>query len=139
LEGEAILLDLFGVHVSIAALLLRVTIGAVFIVHGYPKFSATQRKQGGDWMKNMGLPAGFILLGAVVEFFGGIAILLGILTQCVAGLFALWMLSTTWLAKVKMKKKFAGGYEIDIVLLLASLALAAIAGGSLSIDHLLGI
>ena len=90
-------------------------------------------------MKSMGLPAGFILLGAVVEFFGGIAILLGILTQTIAGLFALWMLSTTWLSKVKMKKKFAGGYEIDVVLLLASLALAAIGGGALSIDHLLAI
>ena len=105
---------MFGVHVSVAALLLRLTIGVVFIVHGYPKFSATQRKQGGDWMKSMGLPMGFILFGAVVEFFGGIAILLGILTPVIAGLFALWMLSTTWLSKVKMKKKFAGGYEIDI-------------------------
>ena len=131
--------ELLGIHVSLAALILRLMIGVVFIIHGYPKFSATQRKQGGDWMKSMGMPAGFILLGAVVEFFGGIAILLGILTQVIAVLFAVWMLSTTWLSKVKMKKKFASGYEIDVVLLLASLALAAIGPGALSIDHLLGI
>ena len=88
-------------------------------------------------MKSMGLPGGFILFAGVVEFFGGIAILLGVFTSIIALLFALWMLSTTWLAAGKMKKKFVGGYELDIILLLASLALAAIGGGIFSIDHLL--
>jgi putative oxidoreductase len=130
---------LFGVHLSVAALVLRVAIGGLFIVHGYPKLSAQQRKQGAEWMKSMGLPGGFILFGGVVEFFGGIAILLGVFTSIIASLFALWMLSTTWLAAGKMKKKFVGGYELDIILLLASLALAAIGSGIFSIDHLLRI
>ena len=96
-------------------------------------------QQGAEWMKSMGLPGGFILFGGVVEFFGGIAILLGVFTSIIASLFALWMLSTTWLAAGKMKKKFVGGYELDIILLLASLALAAIGSGVFSIDHLLRI
>jgi uncharacterized membrane protein YphA (DoxX/SURF4 family) len=90
-------------------------------------------------MKSMGLPGGFILFGGIVEFFGGIAILLGVFTSIIALLFALWMLSTTWLAARKMKKKFVGGYELDIILLLASLALAAIGSGIFSVDHLLRI
>jgi uncharacterized membrane protein YphA (DoxX/SURF4 family) len=49
------------------------------------------------------------------------------------------MVSTTWLAVVKMKKKFVGGYELDIILLLASLALAAIGAGRFSVDYLIGI
>jgi|SRR5208282_1755996 len=129
--------SLFGVHLSVAALLLRLIIGFVFILHGYPKFSAAQRKQGWEWLKSMGLPGGLILFAAVVEFFGGIALLLGILTQIIAVLFALFMLSTTWLSKVKMKKKFVGGYEIDVILLIVSLALAALGAGAFSIDHLL--
>jgi putative oxidoreductase len=132
-------MNMLGVHVTVAALLLRLVIGAVFIVHGYPKFSAEQRKQGGEWMKSLGLPSGFILFGGIVEFFGGVAILLGVFTQIIAILFALWMLSTTWLSKVKIKKKFAGGYEVDVILLVASLALAALGAGALSIDHLLGL
>ena len=128
---------LFGVQVSVAALILRLAIGGLFIIHGYPKLGAQQRKQGAEWMKSMGLPGGFILLGGVVEFFGGIAILLGVFTSIIALLCAAWMLSTTWLAAGKMKKKFVGGYELDIILLLASLALAAIGGGVFSIDHLL--
>jgi putative oxidoreductase len=127
----------FGVQVGFAALVLRFAIGGLFIIHGYPKLGAKQRKQGAEWMKSMGLPGGFILFGGVVEFFGGIALLLGVFTSIVALLFALWMLSTTWLAAGKMKKKFVGGYELDITLLLASLALAAIGGGVFSIDHLL--
>jgi putative oxidoreductase len=128
---------LFGVQVDVAALILRLGIGGLFIIHGYPKLGAQQLKQGAEWMKSMGLPGGFILLGGVVEFFGGIAILLGVFTSIIASLFALWMLSTTWLAAGKMKKKFVGGYDLDIILLLASLALAAIGGGIFSIDHLL--
>jgi uncharacterized membrane protein YphA (DoxX/SURF4 family) len=49
------------------------------------------------------------------------------------------MIATTWLSMVKMKKKYAGGYELDITLLLISLALAAIGGGRLSLDYLLRI
>ena len=132
-------MSLFGIHVTVAALLLRLVIGSVFVIHGYPKFSLEQRKQGGEWMKSMGLPSGFILFAGIVELFGGIALILGILTQIIAVLFALWMVSTTWLAKRKMKKKFAGGYELDVVLLFASLALAAIGPGVLSLDHFLGL
>lgn len=130
---------LFGVHLSLAALMLRIAIGGLFIIHGYPKLGAQQRKQGGEWLKGMGVPGGFALFAGVAEFFGGIAILLGIFTSIISVLFALWMLSTTWLAVAKMKKKFVGGYELDIILLLASLALAATGGGIFSIDHLLRI
>ncbi len=129
---------LFGVHLSVAALLLRLALGSLFVVHGYSKLGAEQRKQGAEWMKGMGLPTGFILFAGVVEFFGGIALLLGILTQIIAVLFSLWMLSITWLQTSKMKKPYMGGYELDITLLIASLALAAIGGGTFSIDHFLG-
>lgn len=78
-------------------------------------------------------------LAGVVEFFGGLALLLSVLTPIIAALVALWMLSTTWLSIAKIKKKFVGGYELDIVLVLAALALAALGGGAFSIDRLLGI
>ncbi len=128
----------FGVNVGIAALLLRLATGTLFAIHGYPKLGA-QRKGASEWMNSMGLPSGLATFGGVVEFFGGIALLFGIFTPIVAGLFAPYMLSTTWLAKTKMKKKYAGGYELDITLAIASLALAAIGSGSFSVDHLLGL
>jgi putative oxidoreductase len=130
---------LFGSSVDLPSLILRLAIGTLFIVHGYPKLTAAQRAQGGAWMKSMGMPAAMIPFAGVVEFFGGLALILGILTPIVAALSALWMLSTTWLVTTKAKKKYVGGYEIDITLFLAALALALLGSGIYSIDHLLGL
>ncbi len=90
-------------------------------------------------MKTQGMPTAMILFGGVAEFFGGLGLLVGLLTPLLAVLAALWMLSTTWFAKSKLKKKYAGGYEVDITLLLAALALAVLGSGGFSLDHLLGI
>jgi putative oxidoreductase len=130
---------LFGNTIDLPSLILRLAVGTVFIVHGYPKLTAAQRKQGGAWMKSIGMPAALIPFGGFVEFFGGIALILGLLTPIVAALSALWMLSTTWFSISKVKKKYAGGYEIDITLFLAAVALALLGSGIFSIDHLLGL
>jgi putative oxidoreductase len=130
---------LFGSSVDLPSLILRLAIGTLFIIHGYPKLRAAQRTQGGAWMKSMGMPAAMVPFGGVVEFFGGLALILGILTPVVAALSALWMLSTTWFSISKVKKKYAGGLEIDITLFLAALALALLGSGIFSIDHLLGL
>ena len=131
----------FGSSVSsdLASLILRLAIGTLFIIHGYPKLTSAQRKQGGAWMKSVGMSATMVPLGGFVEFFGGIALILGLLTPIVAVLSALWMLSTTWFSISKVKKKYAGGYEIDVTLFLAALALALLGSGIFSIDHLLGL
>ena len=129
---------IFGIHLSIVALLLRLAIGSLYVYHGYPKLGAA-RKGTAEWLKSIGFPGSFAALAGVVEFFGGIALVLGLLTSVVAALSAIWMIATTWLSMVKIKKKYAGGYELDITLLLISLALAAIGGGRLSLDYLLRI
>src|SRR5713101_7317369 len=131
----------FGSSVSsdLASLILRLAIGTLFIIHGYPKLTSAQRKQGGAGMKSVGMSATMVPLGGFVEFFGGIALILGLLTPIVAVLSALWMLSTTWFSISKVKKKYAGGYEIDVTLFLAAIALALLGSGIFSIDHLLGL
>ena len=126
-------------NIDLSSLILRLAVGTLFIVHGYPKLTVAQRTQGGAWMKSMGMPAAMVPFGGVVEFFGGLALILGILTPIVAVLSALWMLSTTGFSMSKLKKKYVGGYEIDITLFLAALALALLGSGIYSIDHLLGL
>lgn len=129
---------LFGIHLSIVAFILRIAIGSLYIYHGYPKLGGA-RKGTAEWLKSIGFPGGLAMFAGVVEFFGGIALVLGVLTSIIAALSALWMIATTWLSMTKIKKKYAGGYELDITLLLVSLALAAIGGGRLSLDYLLQI
>ncbi len=129
----------FGINTDLASLTLRLAVGSLFIVHGYPKLGKQQRQQGGAWMKSTGMPGGMMAFAGVAEFFGGLGLILGIFTPIVAVLAALWMLSTTWFARSKLKKKYQGGWELDVTLLLAALAIAAIGSGVFSLDHLLGI
>ncbi len=129
---------LFGSSVDLPSLILRLAIGTLFIVHGYPKLTS-KRKEGEAWMKSIGMPSAVIPFGGFVELFGGLFLILGVLTPIVATLSALWMLSTTSFAKSKLKKKYASGYELDITLFLSALALALLGSGIYSIDHLLGL
>ena len=122
---------------DLASIILRLAIGSAFIIHGYPKLKPNEQAKG--WMKSMGLSVALVPFAGVVEFFGGLGLILGILTPIIAILSALWMLSTTWLSVTKIKKKYQGGLEIDITLLLAALALAFLGGGTFSIDHLIGL
>ena len=130
---------LFGSNPNLVSLILRLAIGSLFMIHGYPKLTRKQREQGGAWMKSVGMPVGMIAFGGIVEFFGGLALFLGLLTPIVAALAALWMLSTTWFSISKLKKKYTGGYELDVTVLLVAIALALLGSGAFSLDHLLGI
>ncbi|OLE90898.1 MAG: hypothetical protein AUF79_07840 [Crenarchaeota archaeon 13_1_20CM_2_51_8] len=121
---------------DISSILLRLAVGTLFMIHGYPKLTSQRQ---GSWMKNMGMPTAIVPFAGFVEFFGGLGLLLGLLTPIIALLSALWMLSTTWFATTKLKKKYMGGYELDITLLLAALALTFLGGGTFSIDHLIGL
>lgn len=126
----------FPQSLDLASILLRLAIGLLFIYHGYPKLTKMRK---GEWMKQVGMPTALVPLGGFVEFFGGLGLLFGLLTPIIAVLSALWMLSTTWFSIVKVKKKFQGGYEFDVLMLLAALALGFIGGGTFSIDHLIGL
>lgn len=129
--------SLSGVDLNAASLLLRLGLGAVFVIHGYPKLKS-RGNGAGQWLQSMGIPSGFGLFAGVVEFFGGIALLLGLLTPVVAVLFAAWIVALIWLNVVKVRKKFVGGYEFDVLLLIFVLALIAVGGGFYSLDHILG-
>ena len=131
--------NLFGPNFDLVSLILRLAIGSLLVIHGYPKLAKKQRQQGGAWMKSIGMPASMMGFAGVVEFFGGLSLLLGLLTPIVVVLAALWMLSTTWFSISKLKKKYAGGYELDVTMVLISIALALLGSGAFSIDHLLGL
>jgi putative oxidoreductase len=72
---------------------------------------------------------------ALLEFFGGIALILGLLTRLVALGFAIDMLVSILL--VQLKNGFSH-YELEFLLCVASLALVFMGGGEFSVDALLG-
>lgn len=122
----------------LAHLLLRVVLGVVFIVHGYPKFKTFSQFAG--WLGSMGFrPAKFwAFVAASVEFFGGILLVLGIGVPIVGILLAIQMLVAMW--KVKWGKvgfTDTGGWELDLIYLVAALSLVMMGGGMYSLGALL--
>jgi putative oxidoreductase len=127
------------INADVAGLIGRLALGAIFIVHGWPKIKDPRKTQ--EWVKGTGWPGGgtFALLFTFLEFFGGIALILGLLTQVVAFLFFLEMIATTIFSKTKLQKKFVLGYELDIGYATLALVLALIGPGGWSIDRVLGL
>lgn len=117
-------------------LLLRIALGAVFIVHGYAKLTGMDGTIG--FFGNIGipLPAFSAWLVALVEFLGGISVLLGIFTRISAGLIAIVMVVA--MITVKFAQGFSGGWEFDFVLLMISLALVIKGDGEFSLGKVVG-
>lgn len=119
---------------------LRVVAGTIFIVHGIPKLFGPQPGITGftAWLRSMNVPlAGvFGVVVPLLEFFGGIALILGFLTQAFVLLLAVNMLVATLLKMTKMGKKFTGdgGWEFDLILLATMLALLVGGSGPYSLD-----
>lgn len=117
-------------------LVLRCALAMVFIYHGYPKlFGGTARFV--ESFQAIGLPAYFVYVAGAIEFFGGLALALGLFTP-VAGLLLLLDMATAM-----RKYNFNEGiyavreYELPLILGLASLAVAATGGGPFSLDRLI--
>ncbi|MDO8601188.1 MAG: DoxX family protein [bacterium] len=112
--------------------LLRLAVGIVFLVHGKQKL-AMWKMQPSEQM-----PSGMLNMMrflSLAEIAGGLALIFGVLTQLAAIGLAIIMLGAIYY-KIKIwKKKFSepGGWEFDLVLLTANLAILLNGGGSISI------
>ena len=119
-----------------ASLPLRIVLGIIFIVHGYMKlFGGIEGTTG--FFTNIGIPlAGFFAyVVAIVEFFGGIALILGIFVKIASSLLAVDMVVA--ILVVHLSKGFLisnGGYEFTLVLLGGLIALILLGAGELSLQ-----
>ena len=119
--------------------LLRVVLGIIFTYHGYGKLFVKGSLPGtAQFFAAIGIPLAnyAAVLVAFVEFFGGLALILGVFTRWASVLLLLEMLVA--LFKVHLKQGFfispaAYGYEF-ILLILAVLVVILFSGpGSLSV------
>jgi len=115
---------------------LRIAIGIIFVVHGWPKIIGAR-----GMAAAMGQPSStavaFFTVQGLVETLGGIALALGILTQVVAAAFVVIMLGAIGLKNTMMKTGFTAqqttGWEFDFILLFASLLLVLAGPGGLAV------
>jgi putative oxidoreductase len=111
-------------------------LGIVFIYHGYPKlFGSTERFV--ESFQAIGLPSYFVYLAGVIEFFGGLAIALGLFTPVVGIILLLEMAVAMWKYNFNEGIYAVREYELPLILGLASLAIAATGPGIFSLDHLI--
>ncbi|WP_352308946.1 DoxX family protein [Psychrobacter sp. W2-37-MNA-CIBAN-0211] len=127
-----------------AALILRVPIGLILAAHGAQKlfgwFGGNGLAGTAQWLSSMGMEPGLLMaiLAGGAEFFGGLALVLGLLTRPAALVAAFTMLVAIFSVHISNGLFAAdGGYEYALVLMVALLALAVQGGGSLSMDKAL--
>lgn len=124
------------------ALVLRVPVGLILAAHGAQKlfgwFGGYGLEATGQWMASIGLVPGLLMafLAGAAEFFGGLALALGLLTRPAALVNAIAMAVATFVVHLENGLFMSNnGYEYALVLLAASLALMVAGGGKLSVDR----
>ncbi len=124
-----------------AALALRVPIGLIFAAHGAQKlfgwFGGYGLEGTGQFFASVGLNPGYLmaLLAGAVEFFGGLALVVGLLVRPAAAALAVAMLIA--ILAVHGSKDFflsTNGYEYALALFAASVSVMLSGGGRLSAD-----
>ena len=126
-------------QVDISLLLLRIATGAIFAVHGGQKLFIYGFEGVAGGFAQMGVPlAGLVgpLVG-LVEFFGGLALVAGLLTRPAAFGLAITALGATLIVHLPAGFFLPGGYEFVLMLFAASVALMLSGAGSWSVDSLL--
>jgi len=126
-------------YAGFLALFLRVWAGANFVAHGYPKLGKG-RQQTLQWTKSLGVPAVATYLAIILEFFGGLSLIIGFIVPIVGFFIALEMIGAIFMKKTKMKAPYMGqnSYEIDITYLMLAIVLIVLGAGVFSVDSLLG-
>lgn len=124
-----------------AVLALRISIGIIFAAHGAQKlfgwFGGYGLEGTGQWMASIGLAPGYLmaLLAGSAKFFGGLALIIGLLVRPAAAVLAIAMLVAIFSAHIGNGLFMSNnGYEFGLVLLAVSVSLLLSGAGSASIE-----
>ena len=125
---------------NLSMLILRLILGAIFVAHGAQKLfgmfggigieGTTKMMEG----LNFSYPHIYAFVWSSIEFFGGLFLAFGVLARYASILIVLIMSITIW--KINLSYGFFiqnGGYEYNLLILLACMPIILTGGGKWSI------
>jgi putative oxidoreductase len=117
-------------------LILRLGVGVVFLFHGFSKRKFWKMQPSEQLSSGM---LSILRLLSIVEPLGGLAVIIGFLTQWASLGLGIIMVGAIRLKAIKMHKPFTdnGGWGYDFILLAAVIALMLIGPGTLSVGKFL--
>lgn len=140
---------LFGTYPSWSHLVVRLGLGVVFFAHGSQKvlgwFGGRGLRATVNGFKGMGIPPAAAVIAALIEFLGGLAMIVGFLARPAA--IGLIVVMAVAIAKVHAPHGFfinfsmtpgkGHGFEFNLVLIAIALSILIGGAGAWSIDRLL--
>jgi len=135
---------LFSTRAGAGLSVIRILVGIIFMAHGAQKlfglFGGYGLEGTGQWMESIGLAPGYLmaLLSGSVEFFGGLALVVGLLARPAA-----LALSVTLVVAILSVHIGNGlfmsnnGYEFALALLAGTVAVMIEGAGRFSLDRLI--
>jgi putative oxidoreductase len=118
---------------------LRIVVGVTFLMHGSQKLFVFGIGGTAEILQWLGIPFPTFFAGVVMatELLGGLAILFGLFARWAGVFLAIDMTVAILVARMKGGFFTPNGFEFELVLLGASLTIAAIGTGAGSLDRLL--
>lgn len=131
------------VAIDLAALVLRISLGVIMVMHGIPKIRKREIL-GRKWHEHYGVPAVTVPLTGVLQIVGGALLLVGLFTSLTAVVLALDMLAALYICIVNHKEPFNSvspdkGWDINLLLVGSLVAVMLLTGGAWSLDAVLGL
>ena len=142
--SNALIKRLVSSNAGLAPLALRVPVGIIFMAHGAQKlfgwFGGRGLEATGKFMASLGLEPGVLMAGLAggAEFFGGLALVLGLLVRPAAAALGVTMLVAIFGVHFSNGLFISkNGYEFALALLAASVSLLISGAGRLALDRYL--
>jgi putative oxidoreductase len=125
----------------VAATLVRVVVGIMFLMHVWGKFNAGAARIAANFGTNYGLPMPdlFAYTAMGLELVGGVCLIIGLFTRFFAAALAVEMGIALIVAHLPKGYSIgAGGYEYVLLIGVVLLAIAMRGGGPYSVDAKIG-